>query len=204
MQLTVTNISTSPVYIRDLYTELPPGGSVITERSGSDLSSMEGLIAAMNEGTVSVSIAPSAAEVASGFLTPPQAVQAVDMAPVAAEAVAAGLVILRVSLAAGVGGAPDDVIAYEANALPFKFRVIDAWAMVSTGVALSNLNVYTQAAGAGTLLAGPIDATGTQVARMTGPTASAVATPGATEGLFVRRDDSGIVGELVLLVRRES
>ena len=177
---------------------------MITERSGSDLSSMEGLIAAMNEGTVSVSIAPSAAEVASGFLTPPQAVQAVDMAPVAAEAVAAGLVILRVSLAVGVGGAPDDVIAYEANALPFKFRVIDAWAMVSTGVALSNLNVYTQAAGAGTLLAGPIDATGTQVARMTGPTASAMATPGATEGLFVRRDDSGIVGELVLLVRRES
>lgn len=204
MQLVVTNISSSPVYIRDLYHEIPVGGSVTTSRSASDMSGMDGLIEALDAGTVTVSVTPTAAEIASGFLTPPQAVQAVDMAPVAAADVAAGLVVLRVPLPAGAGGAADDVTAYAANSLPFKFRVLDAWAMVGTGVALSNLNVYTQAAGAGTLLAGPIDATATQIARITGPTASALAVPGATEGLFVRRDDSAIEGELFLLVRRES
>jgi len=204
MQIVVTNISAAPVYIRDLYTEIAPGGSVTTDRSGSDLSSMEGLIAALFAGTVSVSLVPSAAEVASGFLTPPQAVQAQDMAPVSATEVAAGLVVLRISLAAGAGGVADDVVGYAANSLPFKFRVLDAWAMIGTGVALSNVNVYTRAAGAGTLLAGPIDATATQLARMTGPTASALAVTGSTEGLFVRRDDSAIAGEVFLLVRRES
>jgi hypothetical protein len=204
MQIVVTNISSAPVYIRDLYAEIPAGGSVTTTRSGSDLSGMDGLIEALDDGTVSVSLTPTAAEIASGFLTPPQAVQAVDMAPVAATEVAAGLVILRVALPAGVGGAPDDVTAYAANALPYKFRVLDAWAMVATGVALANLNVYTRAAGAGTLLAGPIDATAAHIARITGPTVSALAVPGTTEGLFVRRSDSAIVGELFLLVRREN
>ena len=204
MQLVVTNISSSPVYIRDLYTEIAVGGSVTTTRSGSDLSGMDGLIEALDAGTVSVSITPTAAEIASGFLTPPQAVQAVDMAPVAATEVAAGLVVLRVPLPAGAGGAPDDVVAYVANALPYKFRVLDAWAMIATGVALMSLNVWTRAAGAGTLLAGPIDAAATQLARITGPTVSAVAIPGATEGLFIRRGDSAIAGEVFLLVRRES
>jgi len=204
MQIVVTNISTAPVYIRDFYTEIPVGGSVTTERSGSDLSDMEGLIAALDAGTVTVSITPTAAEIASGFLTPPQAVQAVDMAPVAAADVAAGLIVLRVPLVAAVAGAPDDVSVYPANSLPFKFRVIDAWALISTGVALSNLNVYTRAAGAGTLLAGPLDATAAHIARISGPTTSALAIPGATEGLFVRRDDRSIAGEIFLLVRRES
>lgn len=204
MQLVVTNISSSPVYIRDLYHEIPVGGSITTARAASDLSGMDGLIEALDAGTVSVSVTPTVAEIASGFLTPPQAVQAVDMAPVAAADVAAGLIILRVPLVAGLGGAPDDVVAYAANALPYKMRVLDAWAMIGTGVALSNINVYDQAAGAGNLLAGPLDATAAHIARITGPTASVVATPAALVGLFVRRDDSAIAGEVFLLVRRES
>lgn len=204
MQLVVTNISSSPVYIRDLYTEIAAGESVTTERSGSDLSGMTGLIEALDAGTVSVSVTPSAAEIASGFLTPPSAIQAQDMAPVAAADIAAGLVVLRVPMAAGGGGAPDDVTAYAANALPFKFRVLDAWALISTAVGASTLNVYTQAAGAGTLVAGPIDSAVAGIARMTGPNASALAVPGATEGLFVRRSDDGVAGEVFLLVRRES
>ena len=204
MQLVVTNISSSPVYIRDLYVEIPVGGSVTTERSGSDLSGMEGLIDALDAGTVSVAITPTAAEVASGFLTPPQAVEARDMAPVAAASVASGLVLLRVPLTAGITAAADDVIAYAANSLPFKFRVLDAWAMISTHIALSTLNVYTRAAAAGTLLAGPISSATAGIARMTGPNASALATPGATEGLFVRRSDDQVAGEVCLLVRVES
>jgi hypothetical protein len=204
MQLVVTNISSDPVYIRDLYIEIPAGESVTTDRAASDMSGMSGLIEALDAGTVSVSLTPSAAEIASGFLTPPQAVQAVDMAPVAAAEIAAGLVVLRVPLVAGGGGSPDDVTAYAANALPFKFRVLDAWAMISTGVGASTLNAYTQAAAAGTLLAGPIDSALAGIVRMTGPNASALAVPGATEGLFIRRSDDGVAGEVFLLVRRES
>lgn len=204
MQLVVTNISSSPVYIRDLYVEIPAGGSVTTERSGSDLSGMEGLIVALDAGTVSVAITPTSAEVASGFLTPPQAVEARDMAPVAASYVASGLILLRVPLTAGGGGSPDDVIAYALNALPFKFRVLDAWALISVAVGGSSLHVYTRAAAAGTLVAGPVASAAVGIYRMTGPNACVLAVPGATEGLFVRRSDDAVAGEICLLVRMES
>jgi len=204
MQLVVTNISSDPVYLRDFYKELAAGESITTTRDASDLSTLQGLIEALDAGTVTVSVTPSAAEVASGFLTPPQAVQAQDMAPVAAADIAAGLVILRADFAAGVGGAPDDVQVYAVDSLPFKFRVVMAWGLVSTAVVGSTLNVYTQAAGAGTLLAGPIASALVGSHPATGPNASALAVPGATEGLFVRRSDSGVAGEVFLLVRRES
>ena len=126
------------------------------------------------------------------------------MAPVAATDVASGLVLFHKAFTAGGGGSPDDVTVIAANALPFKFRVVDAWAAIGTGIGASTLNVYTRAAGAGTLLAGPIDSASAQLARMTGPTASVVATPASTEGVFVRRSDDGVAGEVFILVRRES
>lgn len=204
MQVTITNVTSESVLIQDLYTTIEAGESITVERSSTDLPRMASLQKNIADGNVTISVTPTADEIASGLLQSPQTIQAADMAPVDATDVAAGLVVLRVPLVAGGGGSPDDVQAYAANALPFKFRVLDAWAMVSTGVGASTLNVYTQAAGAGTLVAGPLDSAAAGIVRMTGPNASALAVPGATEGLFIRRSDDGVAGEVCLLVRREN
>jgi len=62
--------------------------------------------------------------------------------------------------------------------------------------------VRSAAAGGGTLAATvPADVLG--AARMIGPNASVVLTPGAIVGLFIRRDRS-TVGEIVITARREA
>lgn len=204
MQVAITNITSESVLIQDLYISIAAGDTVTVDRASTDLPRMASLQDALAAGSVTVVVTPTADEIASGLLQAPKTVEARDQAPVDAADVAAGAILLRAELAAGAGGSPDDVTVYAANALPFKFRVVDAWAMISTAVGASTLNLYTQAAAAGTLVAGPLDSAATGIVRMTGPTTSALATPGATEGLFVRRSDDGVAGEVFLLVRREN
>lgn len=203
-QAVITNLTSADVLIQELYATVPANGSItVTDREPCDLLKMPMLLAALTAAQVSLSITYTPEEIASGLITPPDAVQAVDMAPVAATDAASGLVLIRAEFPAGVGGAPDDVQVYAAGALPFKFRAVDVWALVSTAVGASTLDAYTQAGGAGTLL-GSVPSAVTGRNAMTAPLATAVATPGATEGLFIRRSDSGVAGEVFILARREN
>lgn len=196
--LTITNSSAADVYCSDLYVTIPAGKSVSTTRSVSDLSKMAGLQSLIAAGTCAVSVAYSATEKASGL---------VDEGEAAASGTGvamSGLNVIRVPMTAGAGGAADDVTVFALNSLPYnKMRVMDVWAIISVAVGASNCQVRSQAAGAGTLInqvAGT--PTGRQAPTATS-TASTLLTNGATTGLFIRRSDSGIAGEVFLSVRQE-
>lgn len=202
-QVTVTNISANPVCINDFYRTLAPSESVTVTRSPADLTALYSLQQAMAANTVSVSITYSSDEVASGLISPPSATQAIDMMPVVATAADAPLITIRKAFVAGTPGTADDVAIFAANALPYKFRVLDAVAYVATAIGGSTLMVYSQAAAAGTKLAEMDSATTGPHAQQT-MTATAVAAPATLEGLFIRRSDRGVAGEVILTVRRES
>lgn len=203
MDVTITNISAAPVAIGDLYTTIPVGGSVTTKRSASQLSAMVGLQKEVEAGTVTVAATMESFETASGLAIPPGTVEAGDAAAVAATAAAAAPLEIRKAFTALGAGVPDDVVIYAVNTLPYKIRVLDAYALVSTAIAATTLDVRDQAAGAGQLAATMSSATAGRAA-MTGPNASVVLTPGATIGLFIRRSDRGVAGEVVITARRET
>lgn len=213
--LRITNLTTSPYWLNDIYTSVPASTAqfpyVEVQRTPAEISSMDGLQAAVAAGTLSSSVTYSAAELAAiDSSNQPLASVLVDgsvtdaaLAPVAAAAVAAPLVTFHKAFAAGAGGA-DDVEVYAVNTLPYAVRVLDAFALISTaGAGGSTLSVRSAAAGGGTLAA-TVSSAATGMARMTGPNASVVLTPGAMVGLFVRRSDSTAVGEITIVARREA
>jgi hypothetical protein len=65
MQLTITNLTSSPVYIRDLYTSVLPGFPVVTSRTAAQVQAMTGLQEAVVAATVSYALVPSATDTAS-------------------------------------------------------------------------------------------------------------------------------------------
>jgi len=202
--IVVTNIVAVPVLINDLYATVPVGGSVTTQRSTAQISSMAGLQAAVAAAQVTVAVTLSADEIASGLAVTAGSVQAVDMQPVAATDAVAPTFEIRKSFTAGAAGVVDDIVVYAANALPFKMRVLDVYALVSTaGVAgAKTLTVRDEAAGAGTVVA-TIDDTATGRIAPTAFTASTLLTPGTLKGLFIRRDQRDVAGEVVIVARRE-
>jgi len=207
MDVLVTNI-TSPseaVTIGDIYRTLAVSGDSVTfSRTASDLSRMASLQALVSAGKVSVVVTPTADELASGLLTPPQTIQAQDMQPVAAAVVDAPEVVLRIPIPAGVGGAADDVTVYALNAFPYKCRILWARAIVGATPGASTVELRTQSGGAGTLLATlNTGALGLVPSPNTG-FATSVVTPGAAVGLFARRSNNTIGGEIHVCVRRES
>lgn len=206
---TLTNLSADRVHVGDFYgVELAPSGSTgdavsLTNRSLAEipaLSRTQDLVAA---GTITFEVALDAAELSSGMASPPNSVQAEDLQAVGAAAIAAPVQAFFKSFAAGVAGTPDDVTVYAANALPYKMRILDVIGYVSTAIALSTLTVRDEAAGAGTVVA-TLDSAATGRVQDATATATALLTPGATKGLFVRRSDRGVAGSVIVLARRES
>lgn len=201
-QLTIQNLTNEEVLLQDLYTSIAPNGTIKVERTTTDLPRMKTLQAAIAEDKVAVSVTYSPEEVASGLASPPNAVEAQDIAAVSALTPMSGVALIRQSLGAGGGGSADDTVVIVAGGLPFKFRIIDAWGYVSTPVSGSTLEVRTQVGGVGTKLA-ELDSNSTGQKRWQGLLSTGVASPGALEGLFVRRSDDGVAGEVFLLVRPE-
>jgi hypothetical protein len=79
MQLTITNLTTSPVYIGDLYASVAVGTPAVIQRSAGEIQAMQGLMAAVAAGTVSMAVVENSAENTSNVL---QAVEAaIPMAP---------------------------------------------------------------------------------------------------------------------------
>lgn len=204
--LVITNLTSEQVSLSDAYAVLQPSGStgesITITRAASDIPRMARLAALVADGSVSVDVTYSDDEKASGFVAPPNSIQASDLAEVLATDAASGLILIRKAFTAAATGSADDVTIFAVNALPFKFRVVDAWCFVATAISSSHAYLRTRAAGSGTLLA-TFDSGSTGRVNMS-DTATAVATPGSLNGLFLRRSDRAIAGEVFALVRRES
>jgi len=202
--VTITNLTTDPLLIQDLYTTIPASSSITVTRYAADLSRMASLQAAVAANQAAVSIALTANESASGLAAMSGSIEAQDVAPVAATDAAAATFEIRKSFVGAAAGTDDDVIIYAAGALPYKMRVVDAYMLCSTGGSgAKTLTVRDQAAGAGQAIAA-FDTTSTGKIAPTAFTASTVVTPGATIGLFLRRIQRDAAGEVVITARRES
>lgn len=108
--------------------------------------------------------------------------------------------VIRKAFAAGAGGAPDDVTIYNANA-PFLFRVVDVKVLISTNVGGATVTLRDAAAGAGNALSDALDAATTGTKRDAALTATGTVAEGGS--LILRRSDSGVAGEIVVLIERE-
>lgn len=107
-------------------------------------------------------------------------------------------VVIFAAFAAGAGGAPDDVTVFSTNA-PFAFRVLKTLPYVTTAVALASVQARSATAGGGSALSSLFAAdVATEDPIITTPIA-ATTTVAANGSLFIRRSDSGIAGEFVLL-----
>jgi len=198
----ITNLASEKIHLGDFYKTLDVG-EVLT-LTGRDPSEVSGLLAVQREvsaGNISFSMTPTAEELASGLMVPPNAIGGDDFQEVAAADLLSGLALIRIDCPVGGGGA-DDVVGYAVNTLPYKFRLIDVWAKISTGVA-GTWELRDEPAGAGSVLATMDSTTAAERVAAT-EQATTVATPGATKGLFVYRSDSTAVGEVLALIRRES
>lgn len=199
----VTNISPNMQRVGDLYTNIQPGCYLETYRASSDIPRMKSLQDLLTAGLVTLTETPTAAELASGCLEGSNSMKGGDIQPVLATDVLAAHSTIRVKFEAGEAGEADDVTVYGEGALPFKMRVLDAWAFISTAVEGSALEVRGDANGVGALVA-TLSADEAGRVSMSAPSnATAVLAPGMSTGLYVRRSDRAVSGELVLLVRRE-
>jgi hypothetical protein len=200
-ELQITNTDISSLYLGDFYTTVEPGKTVTVERPASDLPRLTTLQKALAEGKASLSVTYSADEAASGLHAPPSVIEAGDIAPVAGATPAAPLVTIYKPLVAGGGGSPDDVEIYPVDGLPFKFRILDLVVYVSSSPGASTVEIRDEAGGGGNLLASADTATtGRKVNAEEG---TGIADQSATTGLFVRRSDDAIAGEVVITARAE-
>lgn len=113
----------------------------------------------------------------------------------------AGAVLVYVSFAAGAGGSADDVTVFNANA-PFAFRVLKTFPWVATGVGGATLEGRSASGGGGSALSSTYDAaTPTESPAITS-SITATTTVAANGSYFIRRSDSGVAGEWVILVAK--
>ena len=114
--------------------------------------------------------------------------------------VGGGLIFRRLVAAGGAAEVP--ILA--AGLLPFQFRVLNLWAILSASPGPSTLAVWTRTGGAGTRL-GIIDcgATGFRVSTATQTaTTEATPAPATPEGIFFLRSDNAIAGEVFMLIQK--
>ncbi|MBI2394985.1 MAG: hypothetical protein HYV09_35775 [Deltaproteobacteria bacterium] len=109
------------------------------------------------------------------------------------------LVAIHLPFTAGVGGSADDVTLFDA-AWPFKARIVDVFAVIATAVEAKTAQLRDTAGGAGSALSDAFDAGSTGVKRNAAITATS--TIDADASLFLRRSDSGLAGEVVILAQR--
>jgi len=200
---TITNLSSGDVNLGDFYYTLAVGETLtLDNRSASEISGLAAVQRELVAGNITFQVTYSADELGSGLMTPPNTIGGDDVQEVAAADLLALPTSIYSIIAAGGGGAADDVTLYAINTLPFKMRVMQAWMEVTTAVGASTAVLRDEAAGAGTVYA-TFDSATTGLKPTTTVT-GLLLTPGATKGLFVRRSDSGVAGNVFVLVRRES
>lgn len=110
--------------------------------------------------------------------------------------------ILRMAFAAGAGGSADDIIFYDATA-PYKFRVLDCFAVITTGVAASTVTLRDAKAAGGNALSNAM-ASATSGATVRNAATAATRTIAAGGTLVLRRSDNGVAGEIIVMAVREA
>jgi len=95
------------------------------------------------------------------------------------------------------------VTLFAVGALPFKVRILRAYARIASAVSSSTVSLYSRAAGAGTLL-GVLSSASTGLKTDDGQTATTVLTPASNVGIYARRSDRAAAGEIFIEWRRES
>lgn len=201
---TITNLTSEEIYLGDLRISVKTTEPrILQNRSTSELADLTTTMERFAAGDIAFDVTLSVAEKASGLLLAQNTVNGEDVAEVAAAEVLAVSPTLFKDMAAGGGGSPDDVTIYAAGAVPFKFRVLDAWAWVDSTPGASSVTIRTEAAGAGDVLA-TFDTGTTGLKQSTTALGTVVVTPGAAIGVFGRRSDDAIDGRVFLLIRRES
>lgn len=105
---------------------------------------------------------------------------------------------IYVAFSAGAGGSPDDVTIYS-SAAPFNFRILEAWLVTATAVAASTVIARTATGGLGSTLTTAISATATG---KTSDNSTATTTVASGGTVVLRRSDSAIAGEFIIMAVR--
>src|SRR6185369_13274036 len=103
------------------------------------------------------------------------------------------------SFAAGGGGAADDVTIVDVGNLGFPIRVVDAWLNTLTPVVGSTCHVRTATGGGGTGLTSLMSSAAAGVTRNNDSTTRNAV---AADGLILRRSDSGVAGDISMMLLR--
>ena len=201
--VTITNLTNRPVLIQDLYTSVLVGGSVVVERAASDLPGMSSLQAALAAGDVSIDIAYSSIERASGLEQAAKTVGGDDIRPVAAADILSACQLIRVVLAPGEAGGADDVEVLAVGSQLTNMRVVDSWVFVSIAIGATTVELRTAAGGAGTLISSAASAVTGRFQMDPDGDVSILADTDGADGLFIRRSDKGVEGEAFVLLRPE-
>jgi hypothetical protein len=211
--IVISNLSSSPVFLREFYANLGPAGqknvkvgptdTLTTVKPAGTLGNMDGLMQLLAAGTVSVSVTPDAGEAGSALLVPPQSVGQEDLVKTADTTASntfssAVPFIIKVPLVA----ADTSETVYAADALPYKMRVIDAVAFLSTAGS-GSIAVNSKADGSGTALAAPITCAAGLVRPSSSSWTASVVTPLTTGSGFFVTKPAATVGELWITVRKE-
>ena len=193
--LTVQNLTSAPVYVRDLYVTIQSNASISTTRYASDLPRMYGLQALMAAGTVAASVQYDATEQAAGLMA--QGLPQVPATGVSPE------MVVRVPLVGG--GVITDTKVYPLAGLPAaKIRILNVYADISnSGGGSGLLQVCSAAAGGGTLCAEIAAAATGRANQDNAVTTSVVLTNSSTVGLWVHQTDAAVVGEVFIVLRPE-
>jgi len=201
--IVVTNLDTSgPIYLSDFSTALDKaggGGANISRtftRPAGTVPLLRGLVDLLNANKVKVEITPTAAEISSGLLTPPSAVQAGDVAPV--DSLNTGIPFTG-RLAFTAGG-PQSVTIYDPATPKFpgkKFRITRAWARISTASGGTTVSLRTATGGGGTLLSQIASAaTGCNAENTAVTSTTSVDMTNGTDGLFLYKSSVAPGGEI--------
>lgn len=67
--LTITNNTSEPVLVQELYAFVPASGTLVTERSRADIEGMPGFLASVASGDLSYTLTATSTEVAAGLLS---------------------------------------------------------------------------------------------------------------------------------------
>lgn len=202
--LLYTNLTSSAVPITELYTSVPASGTLSVSRPASAFAGMRVTQEKIAAGVITVTVTLTADEIASGFVTSPNSVTADDMAAVASTAIAAPIQTFRKAFTAtGATGTKVDVTLFAANALPYKFRILDAVVLLATNQGGTTCELRDEAAGAGTSLVSFATAVAGPNRPSVAFTASQLVSQSTTaKGLFLNYDRF-TAGEVIVTVRRE-
>jgi len=112
-------------------------------------------------------------------------------------------IVLRTEMTSGgTTGVADDVDVFDAD-VPFGFRVLKSWALVTTAAGGSTLTVRSETGGGGSAMSGDVPSATTGPQNEGGTNASLSPVAAKNGSVFIHRSDRSVTGEFFMLVVRE-